>query len=1141
MTQVIAKLNKHGLYISVDIKNFFDCIPLHKNQRYFTTTKTPTGTYKHAYATYGHKNIAAVAQDITNEIIQELNDIAPAIGFIDDITIKVTNINDTLKILNKLFEEIRKRNLLINPEKCFILACLLDYLGILFAEYGIEMNDALKQKVLKLKKPLGVRQAQSYEGIVKYLSRWIYNLQYWLFYVRQLYKGKGIIKHKRSKAQKRREKLIPIQWTKAADTAYNKINELVKNSKLLHFPTSDDKFMVRSDASNHAIAAVLYQEQLNQKTNKKEFVIIEFYSKSLDKHLLSKYIGFKELLAIVFACYKWVHHLLKRQFLLCTDHKNLLRLWNNNETTSLLLKKHDIIRLRHALSQFSFAIQHKKGADIILADYLTRDGHKLNVDETINYYSINNNDDTKEHSKFMKDKNEFQNKSNIENMSINYEIKRMNDLMYKIRNGETKLIYQGLDIPKEINNLFLYNNHLSNKICKLGIESNPLVYTAIKECNLAIQPFKPIKKGSCKIIKIINIDGTERNYQSKKYTTLRTTYTKLDYIRSLLVTSNNNNSNSLNNSKILAINTLLNSELKPIQNKTRKSSRLAKKDKVDYSKDNYWEDKYQDLVEVDKEEDLYDDDNKDEFTDIELNNDLINYYQDMLDNSKQISRKILLECQNTDWFTLKIKSWLKNELNDDEILNMKKHYRTLYDYMQNSKVKQDDDGLLYVEDDNIDKCIIPRNYIFRLIKFIHDNVHDNHPGQQKTYDIIKAKYYWCGMNDDIINYVKTCRLCQAAKGHPQHKWGKLLPITATRFGQFVQYDYAGPFFGLLWILVITDRYTGYTIYSCTYQPSAESTIFSYLQEWIPYNGHVETLFSDNGSAFSSELTKKTMPILGTKTIWTPFYVPNRNGFCERLMTELKKYIKTVNLKCDGIFTNAKTMAEKRRAAALIELIIPGYQFYKNNKPHAITKLSSNQMTRGYNLRGIDDIEFAIKKLKELETYDKTSLELVFMLQEQLQLNQKLHKERNDEYIYLMCKNYNKNKKIKIFNLNDRVMYYIGARKSASYKLKARFAGPFKITKILGKKTYEITLEKDLNKIMVAPVHFIKKYYGRDDFIKLEKYENMNEEERKAFIGDELDLDLPEHDNDDFVELDNNDNVINEFNFESELEESKVES
>ena len=59
----------------------------------------------------------------------------------------------------------------------------------------------------------------------------------------------------------------------------------------------------------------------------------------------------------------------------------------------------------------------------------------------------------------------------------------------------------------------------------------------------------------------------------------------------------------------------------------------------------------------------------------------------------------------------------------------------------------------------------PREFITRhqktkTLKQIHDHPLGGHQGQESTYQRTSELYFWPGMRQDVINYVRTCDICQ---------------------------------------------------------------------------------------------------------------------------------------------------------------------------------------------------------------------------------------------------------------------------------------------------------------------------------------------------------------------------------------------
>ena len=68
-----------------DIKNCFDCIPLHPDDRKYAVAMTPLGLCQMTCLTYGWKNAAPNAQNIVNRMCVQ---VGHTIAYIDDICMK---------------------------------------------------------------------------------------------------------------------------------------------------------------------------------------------------------------------------------------------------------------------------------------------------------------------------------------------------------------------------------------------------------------------------------------------------------------------------------------------------------------------------------------------------------------------------------------------------------------------------------------------------------------------------------------------------------------------------------------------------------------------------------------------------------------------------------------------------------------------------------------------------------------------------------------------------------------------------------------------------------------------------------------------------------------------------------------------
>ena len=130
---------------------------------------------------------------------------------------------------------------------------------------------------------------------------------------------------------------------------------------MLALPYFEQEFVVECDASKHGIGAVLMQQERP----------IAFYSTTLKRKnvFLSTYE--KELLALAMVVQHWKPYLLGRRFRICTDHKSLKFLLEQQVTTEMQQKW--IIKFMG----YDFIIKYKQGKFNQVADGLSRKGEEV--------------------------------------------------------------------------------------------------------------------------------------------------------------------------------------------------------------------------------------------------------------------------------------------------------------------------------------------------------------------------------------------------------------------------------------------------------------------------------------------------------------------------------------------------------------------------------------------------------------------------------------------------------------------------------------------------------------------------------------------------------------------------------------------
>ena len=100
-------------------------------------------------------------------------------------------------------------------------------------------------------------------------------------------------------------------------------------------------------------------------------------------------------------------------------------------------------------------------------------------------------------------------------------------------------------------------------------------------------------------------------------------------------------------------------------------------------------------------------------------------------------------------------------------------------------------GLLYRKvfdgqlQENKFQFMLPKPYWKQALEACHDNM--GHLGIERTTSLLRDRFYWPSMQEDIEHHIKTCPRCLRFKTQPEK--AELNPIVATRPLELVHIDY----------------------------------------------------------------------------------------------------------------------------------------------------------------------------------------------------------------------------------------------------------------------------------------------------------------------------------------------------------------
>ena len=352
---ILDSLGGAQIFSTLDLKAGYWQVEMAEECKAYTAfTCGPLGFYECDTMPFGATNAPATFQRLMHDCLGELN-MNWCIVYLDDIIIFSDTREEHLKRLEAVFQKLCAAGLKLKPSKCFFFREEIEYLGHVVSGKGISTNPKKIEAVSKWPTPKTVYDVRSFLGFVGYYRRFIKNFSRITKPIREVITGL-------ENQSKRAAKKTYIEWSDAADVAFEHLKAMCVSTPILAYPDYQLPFTLHTDSSTDGLGAVLYQKQDGK------LRVIAYASRSVSK-AESNYPAHKlEFLALKWAVCEKFHEYLygSKSFEVFTD--------NNPLTYVLTSAKLDACGQRWVakLANYNFSIKYRCGVSNTEADALSR-------------------------------------------------------------------------------------------------------------------------------------------------------------------------------------------------------------------------------------------------------------------------------------------------------------------------------------------------------------------------------------------------------------------------------------------------------------------------------------------------------------------------------------------------------------------------------------------------------------------------------------------------------------------------------------------------------------------------------------------------------------------------------------------------
>nr|KYP53333.1 Retrovirus-related Pol polyprotein from transposon 412 family [Cajanus cajan] len=241
--RLVNGASRHSIFSFLDAYSGYNQIKMHPGDEEKTTFITENANFCYKIMPFGLKNAGETYQRLMDKVFQK------QIGrnikiYVDDMVVKFDYVSEHIADLGKIFGELRKHNMRLNPEKYTFRVKGGKFLGFMLSSRGIEANRDKCKAILEMRSSSNLKELQRLSRRLVALSRFLPRLS-----------------EKISPMTKLLRKRSAFLWNETCEAEFVALKMTLASPPILTRPDSSSLFELYLAIFEEAISSVLVQDK----------------------------------------------------------------------------------------------------------------------------------------------------------------------------------------------------------------------------------------------------------------------------------------------------------------------------------------------------------------------------------------------------------------------------------------------------------------------------------------------------------------------------------------------------------------------------------------------------------------------------------------------------------------------------------------------------------------------------------------------------------------------------------------------------------------------------------------------------------------------------------------------------------------